>query len=521
MNLVIFTPGLIKSAIGRMTCLVVQALVKNGHVVTIVRTEASFLLKDAAHSFPCEVVAWTDKVLVNKAADKADALIYQVGNNFEYHCGCLDWLPKLPGLVCLHDYFLGHLFIGWAKEHSTDEVAEVLERLYDKKYEQYFCHSDSVSFIQGTCKSMPMTEWIASMSAGVIVHSAWDRERLDSACAGPVTVVPLAYEKPRQYQEQVKDSPADELIIITVGHVNPNKRAQSVIKAIGQSDDLKNKVVYRLVGAVEQDFAGELLALAKELGVRLVIRGEVDDETLAHELANADVACCLRWPTLEAASASTIEAMLCGKATVVTDTGFYSELPDDCVLKISPEKEVGDIKNALVKLSSDVIFRRQLGESAAYYAAEYFSPQGYADALIEMSRLVNQCTISRQAFLNLNAILAGWSEKKPSLKLSLEDSEKIRNVFAVGYDEQRGAVAPNNYFRSIVGRYFIKLINKLYRAVASRPKLFFLMKKLIRKNLGIRQLTVKILSFPTPMTIVKNHQGMEVRYQKEQKGTAV
>jgi glycosyltransferase involved in cell wall biosynthesis len=493
MNLVIFTPGLIKSAIGRMTCLVVQALVKNGHVVTIVRTEASFLLKDASHSFPCEVVAWTDKVLVNKAADKADALIYQVGNNFEYHCGCLDWMPKLPGLVCLHDYFLGHLFFGWAKEHSTAEVAEVLERLYDKKYEQYFCHSDSASFIEGTCKSMPMTEWIASMSAGVIVHSAWDRERLDSACAGPVVVVPLAYEKPRQYQEQVKDSTADELIVITVGHVNANKRAPSVIKAIGQSDDLRNKVVFRLVGAVEQDVAGELLALAKELGVHLVIRGEVDDETLARELANADVACCLRWPTLEAASASTIEAMLCGKAIVVTDTGFYSELPDDCVLKISPEKEVEDIRNALVKLSSDVIFRRRLGERAALYAAESFSPQGYADALIEISRLVNQCTISRQAFFNLNAILAGWSEQKQNVELSSVDTEKITNIFRVSLRQLAIPDSPRqcscNFFAIVLSR----LISKLYRKVASNPKIFNYLKEWIRKSPVLRPIAFKML----------------------------
>lgn len=514
MNLVIFSPGLMRSAIGRMNCLVVQTLVEQGHFVTVVRTESTKFLTEVAHPFPCDTITWTEKSKVRKAALEADAIIYQVGNSFEYHCGCLLWMEKLPGLVCLHDYFLGNLFMGWAAEHTVSEAAEVLRRLYNKSYEEYFCYSDSVSFIEGTCKSMPMTEWVASMADGVIVHSAWDRRRLDDACLGPVAVIPLAYAIPRQHQVQDKDLAEDKLTVVTIGHVNSNKRARSVIEAIGKSKELRDKVAYRLVGAVEPDVAVKLLDLAKERGVCLNITGEVDDETLAQELINADVVCCLRWPALESASASTIEAMLYGKATLVTDTGFYSELPVDCVLKISPEKEMGDIRNALERLSNDISFRRNLGERAASYAVGRFSPKNYSIALISMCHLVNQFKVSRQALSDLRAKLVGWGEGIRSVDLSLADIEKVTDIFRVGISQE--AVLEfypqrsSNFLKKIIS----SLISNLYRKVASNAKIFNYWKELIRRNPVLRPLAVKLMSVSSIVSINNIQMKQSIKYQK-------
>lgn len=515
MNLVIFSPGLIRSAIGRMACLVVQAMVEQGHNVTIVRTESSMLLKEVAHKFPCSVIAWTDQTLVRKATLKADAVIYQVGDNYTFHRGCLHWMNKFPGIVCLHDYFLGNLFMGWAAEHTASEAAEVLKRLYDKKYAEYFCYNDSVSFIEGTRKSMPMTEWVASMADGVIVHSAWDRHRLDDSCKGPVAVIPLAYAIPKQRQAQDKDLAEDKLTVVTIGHVNPNKRAQSVIEAIGKSKELRDKVAYRLVGAVEPDVAVKLLGLAKELGVRLDVTGEVDDETLAQELINADVVCCLRWPTLESASASTIEAMLYGKATLVTDTGFYRELPTDCVLKISQEKEVEDIGNALKILSNDISFRRGLGERAASYAVEQFSPKNYSIALIGMCNLTSQAKVSSQALREIYGKLFGWGEEKKSIELSLTDAEKITNIFRVGLKRQVVPDTSRQYSRSFFTIVKSRLISKLYRVIVTNPKIFDYLKGLIRKNPVFKQIAftlMKSISLESNSRLISMENGFRVGF---------
>ena len=92
--------------------------------------------------------------------------------------------------------------------------------------------------------------------------------------------------------------------------------------------------------------------------------------------------CCLRLPALEAASASAIESMLCGKATIVMDTGFYSELPDAYVRKISPENEIAGLEAVLENLCADKTQRLLLGQSAATWARQHFNGDKYADGLL-------------------------------------------------------------------------------------------------------------------------------------------
>ena len=129
--------------------------------------------------------------------------------------------------------------------------------------------------------------------------------------------------------ETAVKGPVDERFrVLTIGHVNTNKRAEAVIRAIGASSVLRERTVYRLVGAIRPEIADKLARLARETGVNITISGEVDDESMVDAIRQADVVSCLRWPALEAASASTIEALLYGKSTIVTDTGFYSEIPD-------------------------------------------------------------------------------------------------------------------------------------------------------------------------------------------------
>ena len=130
------------------------------------------------------------------------------------------------------------------------------------------------------------------------------------------------------------------MTILTVGHANPNKRIDSVIRAIGSSEMLARAVTYRLCGRIEAGMAADLAALAKAKGVELVISGETTDDVLQEAMLDADIVCCLRWPSFESASATTIEGLLYGKAVVVTDAAFYREIPDDCVYKISPYDEV-------------------------------------------------------------------------------------------------------------------------------------------------------------------------------------
>ena len=92
---------------------------------------------------------------------------------------------------------------------------------------------------------------------------------------------------------------------------------------------------------------------------------------------------------MEGASASVIEEMLFSKAVIVSDTGFYAELPDTCVVKVTPRAQ-GDLVNALGRLTSESgqAERKRLGLAAGQYARNEFSPQHYAMQALEFAEEV-------------------------------------------------------------------------------------------------------------------------------------
>lgn len=416
-RLVMFTPTNTKSAIGRMAALVTRTLSAMGCRVTVVRTEAAHLLDSQTHDFGSPVVRWDDQANVRNHIDKSDACVFQIGDNYEFHQGGVHWLDRQSGLVCLHDFFLGHLFHGWAQER-LHQANSVLNAWYGEEAPgRFFGQSTSESFIENTANSMPMTEWICSQAYAVITHSQWGADRVLKSCPGPVRVVPLAYDTGNSQSESAAraftPTTPTTLNLLTIGHINPNKRVESVIKAIGSSQSLREQIHYRLVGAIQPDVAKALGILATQLGVKLTISGEVDDIELNDAIRNSDVICCLRWPALEAASASAIEAMLHAKAVIVTDTGFYQEIPDDCAIKISPKDEVNSLRKTIENLLNNRDKITRTGILAISWARHTFHSKNYALQLIEATNQMTQAIPIINGITFHANLLQKWSKNQP------------------------------------------------------------------------------------------------------------
>lgn len=388
MKLLIFSPLVSISAIGRVTALIVRALEALGQEVAIVRTEQNAAIDELHHPCGVEQVRWTDTEAVLRLVQDADLLVYQVGNNYEFHCGALHWLAQLPGVVCLHDFVVAHLFAGWAQSRPN-EAKRVLEQWYGEQVAtRFFSVRNEVEFMADASAIYPMTEWVCAQADGVVSHSHWGMARVASACAGPVRALPLPYDAPFAAKISLASSPqlSDEVNVITVGHANSNKRIESVIQAIGASALLRHTVSYRVCGRIEPPYAIKLITLARSLGVQLTVTGEIDDTGLQIAINEADIACCLRWPSFEAASATAIEGLLYGKAVIVSDTSFYSELPDDCVLKIPHDAEVSHLKDALEFLCANPDKRRAQAVRGQQWATATFSAANYAAGLVELAQ---------------------------------------------------------------------------------------------------------------------------------------
>ena len=236
-----------------MACLVSRRLIAHGHRVVVIGTEAEKHIQGGLQDFETEPLFWRDSKRIRAELTDADIVVYQIGNSYEYHRGVLEWIDRVPGIICLHDFFVGHLFYEWAKDHR-EEAVRVLGHWYGGEVAgRYFLIDSSEQFIETTSKIAPMTEWICSKGLAVATHSAWDCERVLRSCPGPVFVTPLAFELPiSDLSDKKKSEEGPRFKILTFGHINKNKRVDSVIRALGQNLKLRLHSQYRLVGRIEE-----------------------------------------------------------------------------------------------------------------------------------------------------------------------------------------------------------------------------------------------------------------------------
>lgn len=404
---------------------VCSELLKLGMEVKIVKTESETLFSKSTHHFDVPIYNWTDTNLIENLIQNSDVLIYQIGNNYDFHQGGVEWLSKNPGIVCLHDFFLGHLFWGWSNG-KRENASIILKYLYgENEQNRYFNYHNSTDFINGTLSTAPMTEWICSMAYSVITHSRFGVDRVLSSCPGPVQVVPLAYDIPFdsiKTNEEKAFLKEKKLRLLTFGYINDNKRITSIIRAIGSSAKLKTSLIYQLVGQVEHNMMHDLTTLANSLNVNLSILGSVDDLSLANIMSNSDIICCLRWPSLETSSASAIEALLHGKPVIVTNTGFYKELPQELVFKIEQKSEIPDLVMHLENLISNEELRLTVGKKAQEWATNTFSARNYAHQLLN----VTKATMKSSLMLNNLKVLIDSFADLGATDLSFQDT----NIFS-------------------------------------------------------------------------------------------
>ena len=344
------TPYNTRSAIGRFSRLLTERLSRSDHEVTIVRSEVQEL-SNASDVLPgSEVIRWDDVCYAPDFWSPFDAVVYNMGDNYLFHAGAIELIQRFPGVVIFHDYFLLDLFSAWREAKGGQAFADrILDDIYGHGAALRFHAKDGrAGWEEYTSEHFPLTEWIGRFADGAVAHSSFYVDRLRRSCGGPVTMIPLAYNALSDFQPLAEREDQSSVAVLTIGHVNQNKRVESVIRAIGCSDALRDRCRYHVVGLVTDQERARLMAVARAVSFQgLEITGEVSDQVLRAEIEAADIICCLRWPVFEGGSASAVEAMLSGRPIIVTDAGFYRDLPDNLVFKVDRAARVGFFNHSI------------------------------------------------------------------------------------------------------------------------------------------------------------------------------
>jgi len=132
-----------------------------------------------------------------------------------------------------------------------------------------------------------------------------------------------------------------------------------------------------------------LEALGFEAGKDVLLRGYVPAEEFSALVSGCDVCVNLRNPTLGETSASAIAALAAGTPLVVSDVGWFSELPDSVAAKVAPDEwEIDHLAAVIELLASDTELRRMMGSAGRSFVQRELGVEraadGYAAVLTEL-----------------------------------------------------------------------------------------------------------------------------------------
>ncbi|AIY64604.1 glycosyltransferase family 4 protein [Pseudoalteromonas piratica] len=263
-----------------------------------------------------------------------DLRIFHIGNNYQYHGYMLNLLKKFGGIVHLHDYVVHNLVVDMAQ--MTKGWEWYFERL------ACFYGADTANMVRDNAQNgryiwegqeicdIPFNDDFVTLSDAVITHSKYAAKKITSKHKNvSVCTVHQVYN---MLDQPVAEKHSHDTISFGVfGHVQPNKCIDQLIDSLNEIDTFGRRVEIRVAGEVGNKKYHNLL-LEKLENIKgftsLNILGYLSEEAFLAEIKSVDVVVALRDPSMGETSAIAMRALQLNKPLIVTDTCWYSELPD-------------------------------------------------------------------------------------------------------------------------------------------------------------------------------------------------
>ena len=284
-----------------------------------------------------------------------DLALYHVGNDPDSHGWIVEALRAHPGVVVLHEWVLHHLVAGLTL--GRKDVAQYLAAL--ERDHGIAGRLLGLGVVDGCVtplwetrpEDFPLAGVVldATRGRGVIVHSRYVEERVRAwGYPGPVWRIPHpAWPEPEVDPVDLGDGP----VLGCLGHLNASKRLPQLLDAFARVHEAVPEARLLLVGqaAPQLDLPGRIERLGLPPGA--ILREEyVEERRFWSLLAACDAVVSLRAPTMGETSGSAIRALSLGRPLVVSDVGWFAELPDAVALKVPVDERETDVLAATLEL---------------------------------------------------------------------------------------------------------------------------------------------------------------------------
>jgi len=313
----------------------------------------------------------------------ADVCLYHVGNNPDVHGWIVEALRRWPGVVVLHEFVLHHLVAGLTlARRDVATYLAAMEReagLVGRLLGLGVVDRSVPPLWESRPEDFPLAGLVLDAATGLIVHSGYVEGRArEAGFEGPIWRIPHpAWPEPAVDPIDLGPGP----VVGCLGHINPEKRIPHLLEAFALVRERVPEARLLLAGPVAPRF--DLDARLEKVGLpegALIREGYVDERRFVSLLAACDVCVNLRAPTMGETSGSAIRALSLGKPLVVSDVGWFSELPDEVAAKVPPdEREVETLAAVLEALCARDDLRAAMGRAARAHAERAHSLSRVAD----------------------------------------------------------------------------------------------------------------------------------------------
>jgi glycosyltransferase involved in cell wall biosynthesis len=331
--------------------------------------------------------------------EEFDHILVQLGNHPDYHGYMLPFLEqhKHKCTIQLHDLVLHHLLKGvLAFGAAGEQYFSWLEKKYgtavSDSIRSYFS-SDGDPLECRALLDYPCSDILTKGARSVIVHSNFVKQKLERRGVRNVAVVDLC-----MHVDEIKNSSDRKsqcLQIGVFGGVQKNRRVDWIIEALAT---LRCPEIppwqLEIVGDVDDDCKYLLeVVKTKNLSDRVFFRGRLHLGDFNEKLADCDLLVALRSPTMGETSGVVTRALSLGVPTIVSDVGWYSELPD-CVIKVNDDNAIDSLSKCVHWILTDQTALPELKDQTLQFARDRLNISTTADDIL---RVLLEPTIFKRA----------------------------------------------------------------------------------------------------------------------------
>src|SRR6056297_1227194 len=317
--------------------------------------------------------------------DRPGTVFINIGNAWCFHAGLLALARRMPSVIVLHDLAVQEMVCDAVRNGllAREDYLASMQHWYGEE------GRNAAQEVLGDRQSavdlgqrFPGFELTMENAAAVLTHTQAAAQAVAARGFLPAYRLDLPFRATGPtYSGRAMQGP---LRLVQFGHIGPNRRLEQVLEALagmGPGFDFVLDIVGKL-------WNPELIeARCSELGIARKVRrhGYVPEAELDALLGRAHLVFNLRHPTMGEASGSQLRIWNAAAASVVTDQGWYQNLPKDTVAHIPLDGEIPALQELLARLEKDRNFGQALGLAGRKRLIERHSPAQYADGIVDVA----------------------------------------------------------------------------------------------------------------------------------------